>query len=76
MRGLEADGREVPQGRVAAPRIVPYLDVSEDLLARVDLGPEDPAVQELALEAGEEGFRHGIVVAVPDGPRQKCSTAS
>ena len=66
--GLEADGREVPQGRVAAPRVVPPLDEAEDLHARVDLGPEDPAVQELALEAREEGFGHGIVVSVPDGP--------
>ena len=46
VRGLEADGREVPQGRVAAPWVVPPLDVREDLHARVDLGPEDPAVQE------------------------------
>ena len=66
--GLEADGGEVPQGRVAAPRVVPPLDVPEDLHARVDLGPEDPSVQEFALEAGEEGFGHGIVVGVPNGP--------
>ena len=70
--GLEADGGEVPQGRVAAPRVVPPLDVPEDLHAHIDLGPEDPAVQDLAREAGEEGFGHGILVGilvgVPDGP--------
>jgi hypothetical protein len=48
------------KGRVPAPRVVPPLDVPEDLHARLDLSPEDSAVQELALEAGEEGFGHRI----------------
>ena len=51
-----------------APRVVPPFDVAEDLHARLHLAPEDPAVQELALEAGEEGLGHGVVLCVPDGP--------
>ena len=60
MLGLEAEGGQVPEGRVPTPRVVPPLDVPEDLHPGLGLAPEDATVQEFALEAHEEGLGHGV----------------
>jgi len=46
---------------------VPAFDPAEDGHARLGLGLERVAVQELALETGDEGFAHGVVVGVANG---------
>jgi hypothetical protein len=54
-------------------RVVPALDVAEDGQAGLGLRLEGVPVEQLALEAGEEGLAEGFVVGVPDrcylGPR-------
>ena len=43
---------------VPTVRVVPALDELEDGHAGFHLAPEPPAVQELALEGGEEALAH------------------
>jgi hypothetical protein len=46
-----------------------FLNSGQDLNdghARLGLRLELPAIEELALEGGEEALRHGVVISVPD----------
>ena len=58
-------GRLVVEGRVTAMRVVPALDVVEDLPSCDGVGGETGAVDQLALQGGEKALTHGVVVAVP-----------
>ena len=53
-------------------RVVPALDVAEESHPGLDVRPEGVPVEELALEAGEEGLAHGVVIGVTDGPLGPC----
>ena len=66
MMSFEADRREVADRRVATTGIVPALDVVEDGEAGVSVTAERRAVNQLALERGEDALGHGVVVAVTD----------
>ncbi len=48
-----------------APGVVEALDVGEAGHASLDLRAELPAVEQLAFEAGEEAFGHGVIPPVP-----------
>ena len=52
-------------------RVVPALDEVDDGHAGLGLGGEAAAVQELALEGGEEALTESIVVGVPDAPHRR-----
>src|SRR5262245_28225433 len=63
---LVADGRLVPEGRVAPARVVPALAVVEQRAACLG-GCADPlAVEQLTFKCGEEAFATSVVVGVPD----------
>jgi len=49
---------------MATPGIVPAFDEVEDGEARVGLGAEAFAIEQLALERREEALTHGVVVGV------------
>ena len=51
---------------MAARGIVPAFDELEAGDAGLSLGPELPAVEQLAFEGGEEALAHGVVVAIAD----------
>src|SRR5712692_7460141 len=73
-RRQHAAGRPAQPG-VAALSVVEALDVVEDLKPGFGPSLDAPAVQQLALEAGEERLRHGVVKAIPtaaNGLNQAC----
>jgi hypothetical protein len=47
-------------------RVVPAFDVLEDGQARSGLGREAVAIEQLALERGEEALAHRVVVRITD----------
>lgn len=49
---------------MATPRIVPAFDEVENGKARVGLGAEAFAIEQLGLERREEALTHGVVVGV------------
>ena len=51
---------------MTAMGVIPSLDEVEDGRARLDVGAEAVAVEELALEGVEEALAHRIVIAVAD----------
>ena len=60
------DGGSVVEGGVSAMGVVPRLDEFEDGHAGLGRGLEPGAIQQLALQGGEEGLGHGVVIAIPD----------
>ncbi len=60
------DGRGIAERRMAAPRVGPALDEGEDRPARLGLGMEAPAVEQLTLRRGEEALARRVVVGVAD----------
>lgn len=46
--------------------VVKALDEGEHRHPRLSLGAEAAAVEQLALEGGEEGLGHGVVIGVTD----------
>ena len=53
-------------------RIVPSFDELEDGLARLSGIAEAPAVDQLALQCGEEALGHGVVVGIADGAHRRA----
>ena len=49
---------------MAATRVVPSFDIREDGYSRLCFRREAASVDELALEAGKEAFRHRVVVGI------------
>src|SRR5438093_6254622 len=49
---------------MSTPRVVPAFDEVEDGAARVGLGAEAFAIEQLALERREEALAHGVVVGI------------
>lgn len=64
MRPLVNHGREVLERGMATPGIVPAFDEVEGGEARVGLGAEAFASEQLTLERREEALTHGVVVGV------------
>ncbi len=50
---------------MTAARVVPALDEVEDRQASLGLGGEPLAIEQLALERGEEALAQGVVVGIP-----------
>src|SRR6266536_4008326 len=73
MTPFEIDRRHTPESRMAPPRVVPTLDVSEQRDPRRRLGLEAAPVKEFALQAGEEAFRHRVVVGVADAAHRRAN---
>jgi hypothetical protein len=59
-------GGQIVQGRVSTMGVVPRLDEFEDGHAGLGRGLKPGAIQQLALQGGEEGLGHGVVIAIPD----------
>jgi hypothetical protein len=59
---------------VAAARVVPALDEFEDGQAGLDPGLEAAAVEEFALEGGEEALAERVVVGVADRSHRRAHT--
>src|SRR5262249_39058410 len=59
------------EGGVATVRVVPALDEFEDGQARLNLGVEALAIEELALERREEALTERVVVRVADGSHRR-----
>src|SRR5437762_1673732 len=57
-------GRQVIERGMAATWIGPAFDEVEESEARVGLGAEAFAIEQLALERREEALTHGVVVGV------------
>ena len=57
---------------MAAVWVVPALDVLEDGEPRGGLRLEALAVEQLALERGEEALAHGVVVRVAHGAHRRA----
>ena len=60
------DGGSIVESGVSTMGVVPRLGGLEDSDADVGLGTEPGAIEELALQGGEEGLGHGVVIAIPD----------
>jgi len=56
---------------MAPPPVVPAFDVAEEGHARFGLALEGTAIEQLALEAGKEALRHGVVVGVADAAHRR-----
>ena len=54
--------------------VVPAFDVAEDLLLCLGRGGEVHAIDELALQRGEEALTHGVVAAVADASHRRTHT--
>ena len=54
-------GREVAEGGMPAARVIPALDEAEDGHPGLGLGAEAAAVEQLALERGEEALAQRII---------------
>ena len=67
-----ADRRLVVQARMPPVRVIPALDEVEDSHPGLGLGGEAAAVQQLALEGGEEALTAGIVVGVAHAPHGRA----
>ena len=58
-------GKPAPDPGMAAPGVIPLLDVLEDRLSGLGVSAEAPPAGQLAFERGEKALGHGVVVAVP-----------
>src|SRR5690242_21937838 len=56
---------------MTAPGIVPALDEVEDRVARLCLGAEPMAIEQLALEGREEALAERVVVRVPHASQRR-----
>src|SRR5438309_10792003 len=56
---------------MSTPRVVPAFDEVEDGAARVGLGAEAFAIEQLALERREEALAHGVVVGIAHTPHRR-----
>ena len=56
---------------MATMRVVPPLDELEDGEASLDLSREASAVEEFALEGGEEALAEGVVIGVAHGSHRR-----
>ena len=64
MRALVVERRSVTERRVPAMRVVPALDPLEQRHPGFGLAPEAPAIEQLALERGEEALGHRVIVSI------------
>lgn len=71
---FEHGRREVTNRRVPAPCVVEAFDEIEDREFGVGGGKESGAVEELALERGEEALAHRVVVAIADRTHRGANT--
>ncbi len=62
VKALEVHRGFITDGRVSAMRVVPTLDVVEDLAASHGVGVEATSVDELTIEGGEEALTERVVV--------------
>lgn len=60
LMAFEVHGGIVVDGRVPPMRVVPTLDVVEELEASLGVGMETAAVDQLTLEGGEEALTQGV----------------
>jgi hypothetical protein len=65
--GFELDGAEVAEGGGPSPGVVPGFHPGGDSLGQLVSAVPDSPVEQLGLQAGEEGLGHGIVEGVADG---------
>src|SRR5262249_30318800 len=63
---LEDEGRDVVQGRMASPRVIPALNEIEQGQPSLLAGAQRDAVEQFTLERREEALAQGVVVAIPD----------
>jgi len=64
--GFELDGAEGAEDGVASSRVVPRFNPFEDGLGELVAVVPAPTVQELGLQAGEEGSGNRVVQGVAD----------
>ena len=66
MTSFEAHRADVPDRRVPASGVVEAFDIGKDRHPSLGLGSKRPAIEQLALERGEEALAHGVVEAIAD----------
>src|SRR5687768_3175108 len=75
VEALEVDGAAIAERRMAPLAVVPALDVLEAGAARGGAGGPRVAVEELALEGGEEALGHGRAPATTSLAARDCGGA-
>src|SRR5688500_7658947 len=71
---LEILRAQIAEGSMPTMIVVPALDEVEDRHAGCDLSTETLAIEQLALEGGEEALAHGVVEAIANGSHRRADS--